>query len=344
VGAMAGGGRKDTVRLADVFAARTRIAGIARRTPLVPSQALSARMRGEVRLKLETLQDTGAFKVRGAANAVLKLSEEARARGVVTYSTGNHGRAVAYVAQRVGCQATVCVSRQVTPGKIAALEATGCRLRIEGSSQDEAAEVAAQLERDEGLSVIDPINDADVIAGHGTLGLELIEDMAEADTVVVPVSGGGLISGVALAIKAANPDCRVVGVSMDRGAAMFESQRAGKPVLVEEVNSLADSLQGGILLDNRYSFSMVRDLVDEILLVDEEAIARAMAHAYWNERLILEGAGATPIAALMTADRTKFGERIALVLTGNAVDGAVLADIALRHRDAVAPQAQSKAA
>jgi threonine dehydratase len=341
---MTRGTKKDTIRLADIFAARSRIAGIAWRTPLVPSQSLSARIGGEVRLKLETLQDTGAFKVRGAANAVLSLSDDARARGIVTYSTGNHGRAVAYVARRVGSPATVCVSRQVTPGKIAALEATGCCMRIEGSSQDEAAKVAEALEAQEGLSVIDPINDADVIAGHGTIGLELLEDAAELDTVVVPLSGGGLISGIALAIKSANPDCRVVGVSMDRGAAMFASQEAGRPVLVEEVTSLADSLQGGILLDNRYSFAMVRDLVDEILLVEEDEIAKAMAHAYWNERLILEGAGATPIAALMFRDRAKFGARVALVLTGNAVDGAVLAEIAMRHRDAVAPDAQPRAA
>ena len=335
---------RQTVRFADVFTARTRIAGIARRTPSVPSQHLAERIGGEVSLKLETLQDTGAFKVRGAANAVLSLSDEARARGVVTYSTGNHGRAVAYVAQRAGSPATVCVSSQVTPGKIAALEATGCRLRIEGASQDEAAEIAAQLQAEEGLSVIDPINDPDVIAGHGTIGLELIEDIADLDTVVVPVSGGGLISGIALAIKSANPDCRVVGVSMDRGAAMYASLKAGKPVLVDEVTSLADSLQGGILLDNKYSFAMVRDLVDEIVLVDEDQIAQAMAHAYWNERLILEGAGATPIAALLFAERERFGERIALVLTGNAVDGAVLAEIAMRHRDAVVPGAHPRAA
>ena len=328
------------VTLREIYAARQRIAGTARRTPLVPSAALGEISGREVRLKLETLQDTGAFKVRGAANAVLSLDGAARKRGVVTYSTGNHGRAVAHVAGGLGVPATVCVSEQVTAGKIAALQATGCRLRVGGRSQDEAAAVAFELQEKQGLSVIDPINDRQVLTGHGTIGLELVEDWPAVDTVIVPVSGGALISGIAYAVKQANPDCRVIGVSMERGAAMYESQRAGRPVLVEEADSLADSLQGGILLDNRYSFQMVRDHVDQLLLVDEDDIARAMAWAYWRERLVLEGAGATPISALLSEKVSGLGERVALVLTGNAVDGALLAEIALRHRDAVAATAE----
>ncbi len=322
----------DTIGLADVETARQRISGIARRTPLLPSADLSRRADAAVFLKLETLQDTGAFKVRGAANAILALDEEARRRGVVTYSTGNHGRAVAHVAGRLGIPATVCVSEQVTPGKIEALAATGCELRIHGASQDEAGELAHRLVREEGLSVIDPFNDRYVIAGQGTIGLEIVDDLDEVDSVIVPLSGGGLISGIALAVKRHRPDCRILGVSMDRGAAMHASQQAGHPVLVPEVESLADSLQGGILLDNRYTFAMVRDLVDDIVLVDEEQIARAMAWAFWRERLILEGAAATPIAALLHRPRNDPGDRIALVLTGNAVDGARLIEIAQRHR------------
>lgn len=324
------------ILLKEIYEARRRIAGTARRTPLMPAPRLEAESGRQVRLKLETLQDTGAFKVRGAANAILSLDDAARRRGVVTYSTGNHGRAVAHVAGLAGVPATVCVSEQVTPGKIAALEASGCRLSIEGRSQDEAAARAARLAAADGLTAIDPINDRAVVAGHGTAGLELIEDWPEVDTVVVPVSGGALISGVALAVKSARPRCRVVGVSMARGAAMYESLKAGRPVVVDEVASLADSLQGGILLDNRYSFAMVGEMVDELVLVSEDEIAHAMAHAYWHERLILEGAAATPIAALLFRDPASFGDAVALVLTGNAVDGAVLADIASRYRDAVA--------
>ena len=319
------------IDLAEVEAARKQISGIARRTALLPSADLSRRMSAAVSLKLETLQETGSFKVRGAANAILALDADAQSRGVIAYSTGNHGRAVAHVARRLGIPATVCVSEQVTQGKIEALAATGCKLRIHGASQDEAAELARQLEREEGLSVIDPVNDRQVITGQGTIGLEIVDGLAEVDTVIVPLSGGGLISGIALAVKRRRPRCRVIGVSMDRGAAMHASQQAGHPVLVHEVESLADSLQGGILLDNRYTFAMVRDLVDDILLVGEEEIGRAMAWAYWRERLILEGAAATPVAAVLHRPRETFGDHIALVLTGNAVDGARLIDLAREY-------------
>ena len=322
----------DRIEASEVAAAADRIAGIARHTPLVPSAALSQRLSADVRLKLESLQDTGAFKIRGAANAILSLDPAAQARGVVTYSTGNHGRAVAHVAARLGIPVTVCVSHHVRHGKIQALESTGCTLRIHGESQDEAAELARDLEKNDGLTVIDPVNDREVIAGQGTIGLEIANDFEDVDTVVVPLSGGGLISGIALAVRDRRPDCRVVGVSMDRGAAMYESQKEGAPVLVDEADSLADSLQGGILLDNRYTFAMVRDLVSEILLVTEEQVAKAMAWAYWRERLVLEGAAATPIAAVLDHSRHRFGDRIALILTGNAVDGSLLIEIARRHR------------
>lgn len=318
----------DPPTLQDVFRARQRIAGVARRTPLVPSSALSARSGRDVRLKLETLQDTGAFKMRGAANAVLGLDAPARARGVVAYSTGNHGRAVAAVAARLGIPATICVSTRTAPAKIAALRGAGCALRVEGASQDEAAAVARRLVERDGLSIVDPIADPAVIAGHGTVGLELLEDWPDLDTVIVPVSGGALIAGIALAVRAACPRCRIVGVSMAEGAAMHASLRAGRPVAVAEAPSLADSLQGGILLDNRHTFRMVRDLVDDLMLVDETAIADTMVHAFAVEGLVIEGAAATPIAALLDP-RAALGRRVALVLTGNAVDRRLLARMAL---------------
>ncbi len=320
------------IALSDVEAARKRISHIARRTPLLPSADLSRRMGAAVFLKLETMQDTGAFKVRGAANSILALDDEVCRRGVVTFSTGNHGRAVAYVAGRLGIPATICVSQQVPPGKIEALETTGCKVCIHGTSQDEAAEFARRLESENGLAVIDPINDRHVVAGQGTVGLEIIDDMDDVDSVIVPLSGGGLISGIALTVKRHRPTCRIFGVSMNCGAAMHASQQAGRPVLVPEAESLADSLQGGILLNNRYTFAMVRDLVDDILLVDEGQIGRAMAWAFWRERLILEGAAATPIAAALHLPPETLGDRVALVLTGNSVDGAILMDLVQRHR------------
>jgi len=317
--------------LADVHAARRRIAGLVCRTPLLASDSLSARLGAEVRFKVESLQPTRAFKLRGAANAILAAPEAARRRGIVTYSTGNHGRAAAYVAGRLGIPATVCVSTRTDVAKIVALRGTGARIVIEGNSQDEAAERAYHLAHDDGLVVVDPINDPCTISGHGTIGLEILEDFPAVDTLVVPVSGGALISGIALAVRSANPSVRVIGVSMAGGAAMHDSLAAGNPVTVAEVETLADSLQGGILLDNRHTFAMVRALVERIVLVSEDEIARALSHALRCEGLVLEGAAATPVAALAFRERALFGRRIVAVLTGSMIDVATLMDVAQAH-------------
>ena len=321
---------------ATVQAARRRIAATVRRTPLVPSPALSARTGAGVHLKLETLQDTGSFKVRGAANKILGLDAQARARGVVTVSTGNHGRAVAHVAGRAGSRATVCVSELVPENKLAAIRATGATLRVRGRSQDEAAELAFELERDDGLTMVNPFDDAAIIAGQGTIGLELVEDLPEIAAALVPVSGGGLVGGIALALKAANPACRVIGVSMDRGAAMAASQAAGKPVRVDDVETLADSLQGGIFLDNRFTFALVRDLVDALILVTEEEIGRAMAFALVHDHLVLEGGAAVGIAALLGGKVTGLTGDVALVLSGTNIDSDLFLATVDRHRDWVA--------
>ena len=321
--------------LADIENARTRIQGLVHRTPLVRSFPLSRFLDADVRLKLECFQDTRAFKVRGAANAILSKHETTPLDSLVTYSTGNHGRATAYIASRLGIPATVCMSHATTEDKQSALAEAGADIRLVGKSQDEAHDLALELARD-GMTFVDPVNDPASTAGHGTIGLEIFEDFPEVDTVVVPVSGGAMISGIAIAIKALSPTTRVVAVSMDRGAAMFESLEAGKPIRVEEVDSLADCLQGGISLDNTHTFATVRDLVDDFVLVSEGEIATAMAEAFHEERLILEGAGATPIAAVMHHDRSTFGENIALVASGGNVSASTVAKIADEHRDAMA--------
>jgi threonine dehydratase len=318
----------------DVKMAATRIESLASRTPLVPSFGLSAALRGDVRLKLETTQPTRAFKVRGAANVILAHDDINPALGVVTYSTGNHGRAVTYVARQLGLPATVCMSHNTTRDKQDSLRRLGAEVEIVGDSQDDAAELAKELEA-RGHLLVDPINDPLTTAGQGTIGLELIEQWSDLDTVVVPVSGGALMAGVALAVKTTSPASRLIGVSMDGGAAMYESLQAGRPVAIPEVESLADSLQGGITLDNDHSMAMMQDLVDELVLVSEEEIALAMAEAVIEERLVLEGAAATPIAALVSRDRSLFGERIALVATGSMVDDTVLTRIVEENRNAV---------
>ena len=314
--------------------AAARIADIAYTSPLVPSFGLSRMSGADVRLKLESTQPTRAFKVRGAANVILASEHIDPELGVVTYSTGNHGRAVTYVASRLGLSAVVCMSHNTTRDKQDALRGMGADVRLTGQSQDEAAELARELES-QGYLMVDPINDPLTTAGQGTIGTELVEHWPEVDTVVVPVSGGALMAGVALAVKTLKADTRVIGVSMDRGAAMYSSLQKGRPVAVPEVESLADSLQGGIGLENHHSFEMVRDLVDEMVLVDEDQIAMAMAEAAIEERLVLEGAGATPIAALATKDRSLFGNQIALIATGAMVDVSLLIKIVEDQREAV---------
>lgn len=325
---------RDDPTLADIYRARARIAGFARRTPIVRSQSLSERTGAAVYLKPETLQPTGSFKVRGAASAILALPKDKLAKGVVTVSTGNHGRAVAHVAHEAGARAVVCLSGMVSEERRNAIRAAGGEVRIHGRSQDEASELAFKLARDEGLTMVNPFDDFHVIAGQGTAGLELIEDLPGLDTALVPVSGGALLGGIALALKSARPAIRVVGVSMERGASMHASLAAGRPVQVEEVESLADCLQGGIFPDNKFTFRMAKALVDDLVLVSEDEIAAAMAHALWRERLVVEGSGAVGIAAILSGKAGPLGQNVAIVLSGGNVEMARLIDIARAGRPA----------
>lgn len=305
------------VSLADILAARERIAGIARRTPLKPSEALSRRLEKQVWLKMETMQDTGSFKIRGAANKILSLDEYERKRGVVTASSGNHGKSVAYLARKLGLRAVICMTDLVPEAKVAAIRSLGAEVVIHGSDQDEATERAHELAGKDGLTFISAFDDPQVIAGQGTIGLEILEDCPEVETLVVQVSGGGLMSGVALAARAIKPDIRLIGVSTTAGAAMVESIRAGRIVGVEEKPSLADALPGPIPPDNRYTFAICRDLVDYILQVTEEQIAGAMVHALEHEKLVLEGGGAAGIALLLDRRAEAFGNTVAAICTGD---------------------------
>ena len=317
--------REEQLDITDIQAARERIAGRIRLTPVEQSAALSAGVDAPVYLKLEHQQITGSFKLRGATNAVLNLSKEQKARGVVGVSTGNHGRGLAYAARETDVRCIICMSSLVPKNKVEGIKAQGAEVRIVGESQDDAQIEVDRLVAEEGMTMLPPFDHPDIIAGQGTLGLEILEQVPEAETVIVPVSGGGLIAGVATAVKARKPDVRVLGVSMERGAAMYECQKAGKPVFVEELPTLADSLGGGIGLDNRYTFAMVRDLVDGLLLVSEAQIAQAIRHAYWEERQIIEGSGAVGIAALLAGLVPSPG------VTAVVVSGCNI-DMSLHHR------------
>lgn len=310
------------VTLDDVRAAASTIAGRVVRTPMVLSPALSEIAGAPVYLKLEHHQTTGSFKLRGATSAVLSLDANERKRGVVAASTGNHGRALAHAAKAEGSRATICMSRLVPQNKIMEIERLGAEARIVGNSQDEAQIEVDRLIAEDGMVMVPPFDHPAVVAGQGTLGLEIVEQCPEVETVLVPVSGGGLAAGVACAVKGHNPSARVVGLTMARGAAMRASLDAGKPVLVEEKPSLADSLGGGIGLANRVTFSMCRDLLDDIVLLDEMEIADGMRHAYAVEREVIEGAAAVGIAALLAGKVTPRHGPVVVVLSGRNVDMA----------------------
>ncbi|MXN65542.1 hydroxyectoine utilization dehydratase EutB [Stappia sp. GBMRC 2046] len=311
--------------LADILAARRTISGTVARTPLVPSLHMGSVAGQDFLLKLENTQPIGAFKLRGAVNAVFNLGDGAR--GVTCCSTGNHGRGVAYAARARGIPAVICMSSLVPQTKVDGIRALGADVRITGRSQDDALAESLRLCEAEGLTEISPFDDPYVIAGQGTIGLELFEDRPDLDTILVPLSGGGLAGGVARAAKAIKPDVKVIGVSMDRGAAMHASLLAGHPVEVEEVASLADSLGGGIGLENRLSFALCRDYLDDVVLVTEEEIYRAMQTLYYEDRIVAEGACVVGIAAMQSGKLPKPKGPVATIITGRNVDMEVFTQV-----------------
>ena len=320
--------------LADIRQAQLRIDGYALDTPLVRAERLSEHTGADVLLKLESLQPTGSFKVRGAANTLLSMQEDGLAAdGVVTYSTGNHGRAVAAMGKRLGIAVTVCVAESTSKAKLDLLRDSGADVRVEGASQDDAAIVAHDLARDRGLNIIEPFDDPRIIAGQGTAGLEIIAQHPSVSTVLVPVSGGGLIAGIALAVKSIDPSVRVVGVTSDRAPAMLDSINAGHPVASRETSTIADSLRGGIGLHNAYTFSAVQQHVDEIVAVSEDQIRDGIRHALLHEGIVIEGAAAVSIAALLHGLVTPEADSsAAVVVTGRSIDDETLRSLLAQQR------------
>lgn len=306
-----------TLILSDILAARRVLRGVADATPFVPSPFLTMRTGHDVLLKLENMQPIGAFKLRGAMNAVMALPEGTQ--GVTCCSTGNHGRGVAFAARQRGMRAVICMSSLVPQTKVDGIKALGAEVRICGTSQDEALTESQRLVEAEGLVEISPFDDPHVIAGQGTIGFEMMEARPDLHTILVPLSGGGLAAGVAVAAKSANPGIRLVGITMDRGAAMHLSIKAGRPVEVQEVPSLADSLGGGIGMDNKLSFALCRDYLDGTVLVTEEDIRDAMQALYYEDRIVAEGASTVGIAAILSG-KVRLEGPTGIIVTGRNVD------------------------
>jgi threonine dehydratase len=314
---------RGTVERSDVLVAATRIAPLVDPSPLIRSFPLSRALGGDVWLKIESLHPPGSFKIRGAANKLLSLTTAERKAGVVASSAGNHGAAVAHVAALLGIPATICVPLTVSPVKLDAIRRSGAEAIVSGTTFDEALAVSRTIESELGLVYVHPFDDPDVIAGQGTIGLEILEALPEVDLVVAAVSGGGLIGGLGVALEPARPKVRITGVSAERAAAMATSVRAGHPVDVPEEPTLAEVLSGGIGQDNRYTLSLVSRYVDDHVMVSEDEIADAMRFALREHRLAIEGGGVVPIAAAL-ASKLSEARTVVLVVSGGNVDPAQL--------------------
>jgi threonine dehydratase len=311
-----------TFRL-DVPGAAEAIAPYIRRTPVLEVPELEEPGGGRVFLKLENLQVTGSFKVRGAANRILAMSPGEREQGVVACSSGNHGKAVAHMAGVLGIPALLCVPDWVDPVKLAGMEKAGARVVLSGGTYDQAEAKATAIGEEEGRVFVQPFDDPWIAAGQGTLALELLEQVPSLETVVIPLSGGGLAGGMAYALKERRPELRVVAVSASNARVMYESLRAGKPVSMEEEETLADALSGGIGLTNRFSFPLIRELVDEHVLVSEDEIRSAMLFGSGSMGVLLEGGGAVALAAVLSRRYNLGGEQgtgsAAVVLSGGNI-------------------------
>jgi len=313
--------------LADVVAARHRLAGIALHTPLEASPQLAAEGKAaEVRLKLELLQPSGSFKTRGAHNKVALIAAAEPDAELVAASTGNHGIAVATAAARHRMRLTVLVGASISPAKLErlrALESDSCVVEICGRDSDDAEAEARRRDTERIAVYVAPYNDPDVIAGQGTIGAEILDDWPECDAMLVPVGGGGLISGIGLWARAVKPDLRLVGVQPSASPPMYAYLQSNSTKPMPIAPTLADGVAGNIERDS-LTWKMCRQLVDEVVVVDEEQIAEAMAWAIDVHHLVLEGSGALGIAALRARLGGLAGRRVAVVLTGRNVDGAAL--------------------
>ena len=311
------------ITLADVELAQARIAGRVRRTPLSESAALSRLSGVELHLKLENLQFTGSFKERGAASRLLLLTPAERALGVITASAGNHAQAVALHASRLGVVATVVMPEGTPLVKVQATESHGARVMLFGSGYDDAAERAAQLATETGAIYVHPFDDLDVIAGQGTIGLELLEQLADFDAVIVPVGGGGLIAGIATVLRERKPDVRIIGVESRtfpgmRRALESEAPTSLPPTALPGGKTIADGI--AVRRVGQLTRQIVRASVDEIVLVDEEEIAEAILLLLERERTVAEGAGAVGLAALLHRDLGLSGRRVVVVISGGNID------------------------
>ncbi|MGD2153158.1 MAG: threonine/serine dehydratase [Gemmatimonadales bacterium] len=305
------------ISLDEIRAAAERIRDVARRTPLLPRRG-SPVGGGRLRLKCENLQRGGAFKLRGAYNFIAQLPEERRARGVITYSSGNHGRAVALAAGELGLPAAVVVPVDAPTVKLDGIRRLGAEIVEEGTTSVERKRRAEQIAAERDLAIVPPFDDLKIIAGQGTVGLEIVEDWPAVERVLVPVGGGGLLAGVAAAVRALAPDVEVFGVEPRGAASMHASLAAGRVVELDSVATVADGLKP--VKPGELTFEHARALVEQVLLVDDDDILRGLAWCANEFRLLVEPSGAATVAALLAGKLPGPSKATVAVISGGNVD------------------------
>jgi threonine dehydratase len=307
-----------TLTLKDFEEVRARISPHIKRTPLLTSRQLSEITGYDIRLKAEMFQRVGSYKIRGPLNKFALMPDEQKRRGVVCSSAGNHAQGVALAAKIHGIRAVVCMAENATPAKIAATRGYGAEVVLHGTIWDEANEKAKELVRTEGLTYVHPFDDEQLIAGQGTLGLEIVQDWPEVDAVVVPIGGGGLIAGVSMAVKSHNPNARVIGVESSDGPAMQRSVEAGKLETID-CRTIIDGLR--VRRAGEINFSVVQRFVDDIVALPDRDIFEAMIWVMERCKLVVEGAAAAPVAALLHGlIKLPPGSKVVAVLSGGNVN------------------------
>jgi threonine dehydratase len=314
-----------SMSLADVEAARQRIRDFIYCSPAQHSAALSQMTGQQVYLKLDNLQRTGAFKERGALNKILTLNDEEKRRGVIAASAGNHAQGVAFHATQRGIKARIVMPLMTPLVKVSSTEAFGAEVVLHGANYDESCAEALRQGEAEGMTFLHPFDDEDVIAGQGTIGLELLDQVPDLEAVIVPIGGGGLISGIACAIKENNPKIRVIGVQTEKLPSMLRASEAGKTVTIPAEATIADGI--AVRRAGELTFPLVRRYVDEIVTVDEEEIAKAILVLLEREKTLAEGAGAVGLASLLQRKTSLNGQRTAVVIGGGNIDVSLLAKI-----------------
>lgn len=312
-----------SVEFRDITAAAERIKGRVVYSPCPMSGALSQVTGSEIYCKLEYLQRTGSFKERGACNALLLLTPEQKEKGVIAASAGNHALGVTCHGQRLGIPVTVVMPQTAPLTKVVNCQQMGARVILHGNNYEEARQHATALSEEQGLTLIHGFDDPNVIAGQGTMGLEIMEQVPDLDAIIVPIGGAGLIAGVGMAIKTVKPNVRVIGVEADHAMSYVAAEKAGKPVLVSITPTLADGLAVSKVGEN--AFQMARKFVDEVVVVKEADIARAILRLVELEKAVVEGAGATPLAACLAVLVPELkGKKVVLPLCGGNIDTTIL--------------------